>query len=374
MASTLTGSLMKRGMEVATYARNGGEADGGEKQYELPLWGLFMLGATMMVAFIGMSMVEYTFGRIIPTLVMIESPPETISFEPVPTEDSDAPKKTPELEAETVKPKPITSSFRTTLQVLDSKGGFRARFRGVWVFFVSQIAFNFIVHTLLSLSSLLRFVAPIIASVALAQLSLAWTLIVISEPSPKTWFRRLPAKSTWKKVAIPTAVLAITQQLALQLPFYLAVGLGLTEHDPRQLANVGSRKTGMMLLSCLAVFASGLLVAFFLVIPANVTLVRVQASLLSDAEETIVPFDRSFNGKVIPEFVGGTGVIGMLDAWKTFDWSARVRLLKAYVKVLFLQIALYAVLVLAIFAQLFIIMGRDIQKLAPSEGGHPALI
>lgn len=305
---------------------------------------------------------------------MIESPPETITFEPVPTEDSDASlNKTPELEA--VKPKPITASFRTTLQLLQSKGGFRSRFRGISVFVVTQMASNFLAQTLVSLPFFPRFVAHPVAAVALAQMSLAWTLIVISEPSPKSWFRRVPAKSTWKKVAIPTAILALTEQLAILLPFYLAVSLGLTEHDPREFAKVGSRKTGIMFASSIAVFGLGLLIAFFLVVPANVTLTRVQASLLSDSEESIVPFDRSFNGKVVPEIVGGTGVIGMLDAWKTFDWSARIRLVKAYVKVFFMQIALSVLLTLAIFAQLFIIVGRDIQKIAPGEGeGHAALI
>jgi len=72
-------------------------------------------------------------------------------------------------------------------------------------------------------------------------------------------------------------------------------------------------------------------------------LTRVQASLLADSEETIVPFDRSFNGKVIPEIVGGSGAIGMLDAWKTFDWAARIRLVKAYFKVFLMQLAVAAV-------------------------------
>lgn len=303
---------------------------------------------------------------------MIESPPETITFEPLPTEDSDASlTKTPELEA--VKPKPITASFRTTLQLLQTKGGFRSRFRGISVFVVTQFAINAITQTLASLPFFPRFAAHPVATVACAQMGLAWTLIVISEPSPKSWFRRIPAKSTWKKVAIPTAVLALTEQLSIILPFYLAVGLGLTEHDPREFANLGSRKTGMMFASSIAVLGLGLLIAFFLVVPANVTLTRVQASLLSDAEESIVPFDRSFNGKVVPEIVGGTGVVGMLDAWRTFDWSARVRLVKAYVKVFFMQIALSVLLTLAIFAQLFIIVGRDIEKIAPGEG-HAALI
>jgi hypothetical protein len=40
--------------------------------------------------------------------------------------------------------------------------------------------------------------------------------------------------------------------------------------------------------------------------PADVTLTRVQASLLPDIEETIVPFDQTFCEKVVPEVIGGS--------------------------------------------------------------------
>jgi hypothetical protein len=74
----------------------------------------------------------------------------------------------------------------------------------------------------------------------------------------------------------------------------------------------------------------------------------VQASLLPGSEETIVPFDRTFGGKVM---VGGSGVVGMLDAWRSFGWSSRIRLLRVYAKLWAIQIALLVFFMITLFAE-----------------------
>merc|ERR1711977_201986 len=114
-----------------------------------------------------------------------------------------------------------------------------------------------------------------------------------------------------------------------------------------------------MSFKAIAILLFGVVLTFLVVIPANVTLTRVQASLLVDTEETIVPFDRIF---------GGTGMIGMLDAWKTFDWAARIRLVKTYLKVIAMQIGVTFLFTMCIVSQLFIIAGKDWSKLIPEDG------
>ncbi|KAH8655988.1 hypothetical protein BGZ60DRAFT_385438 [Tricladium varicosporioides] len=360
MSASLVGHLARRGMEVAV------KSNPEKHPYKLPIWGAVMLGGTVLAFLLVLSMVEYTFGRLVPTLVMIESPQDAIVFEPLPTDDPDTTiNKNPELEA--VKPKPITSSFRTTIQLLQSKGGFRARFRGISIFIVTQILLSWIANLVSIIPGIPKPVGMIVASVALAQLLTAWTHIVISDPSPKTWFRRLPAKSTWKKIAIPTAITALAEQVALYVPIYVGLASGLNI-DPEQAANLSSHEQKIIALKGFGIFVLALVLGFLLVIPSNVTLTRVQASLLSDTEETIVPFDRSFKGKVIPEIVGGSGVVGMLDAWKTFDWSARIRLIKAYAKVFCMQFALGALFTAVIFFQIFIIVGKDFKKIIEHDG------
>lgn len=297
---------------------------------------------------------------------MIESPQDSISFEPLATEDPDSTiNKDPEQPA---KPQLITSSFRQTLRHL---GGFSSRFRGLGVFIVNALAVQWITG-ILSVLPIIGFLprgfSNIVAMVLCAQLSLTWTHIVISQASPKTWFRRLAPVSMWKKVAIPTAIFALAEQVAVYIPIYMSVLAGLVDKDPKEIANMSPNQKTAMTFKAFGILIFGLLITFLIVIPANVTLTRVQASLLVDTEETIVPFDRSFGGKVIPEIVGGSGMIGMLDAWNSFDWASRIRLVKTYLKVVGMQMAVTFLFTMCIVSQLFIIAGNDWSKLIPEDG------
>ncbi|KAL7660017.1 hypothetical protein ACMYSQ_002906 [Aspergillus niger] len=60
--------------------------------------------------------------------------------------------------------------------------------------------------------------------------------------------------------------------------------------------------------------------------------------MLPEGLDPIVPFDRRFGGKVISE--GGGETLGITEAWTTFEWSARVRYFKVFLKVLALEVAL----------------------------------
>jgi len=362
--------LARRGVEhYATYKE--------EFEYQMPAWGMVMLASTVFFFFIASSAVEYTFGRLIPTLVMVESP-QTLLFEPLNTIDPDEPiHKNTEPELLLAKQKPITSSFRGTIRHLQSKAGFRARFRGFSLFVVYSFALSSISGILAALPFVPRGISTVFATVLLANLALAWTHIVISNPSPKPWYRRLPERRAWKKIAGPTAVLAIAEQLAILLPLGLAQIYGFDPNmDPKSARELSGHASQAAFWKGLSVFILCISLGIFLVIPAMVMLTRVQASMLVDSEETIVPFDRSFGGKVIPEIVGGSGVIGIFDAWKTFDWNARVRLIKAYVKVFAMQMALAIFFIGVLVAQLFIIIGKsDLKKIIkdPKSGDETTI-
>jgi hypothetical protein len=201
----------------------------------------------------------------------------------------------------------------------------------------------------------------------MANMTMAWTHIVISEPSAKPWWRRIPGLRMYKKIVLPAAVLAVAEQLSFLLPRILArvYNFGkLKEEAP----NMSGGRTAVVGLEALSIFIFGLVLAFCLVIPSNVILTRVQASLLDDAEETIVPFDRSFGAKVVPEIVGGQGIVSMRDAWTTFDWASRLRLITAYAKVLAMQIAMFIVIVLVMALEIFVIAQVPVKQLIP--GGN----
>jgi hypothetical protein len=358
-------SLVRRGFEAhASFVKNGGDE---KPLLKLPAWAIAVLTATFLIYAGVMFSIEYTFGRLVPTLLMIESPAEAITFEPIPTSDPDSTIKTPELQV--VKPQPITASFRRSLKHLSAVGGFRARFRGFAVFLTTAIAVQWIAGMVSALPFVPRMLSNIIAVVACAQLKLAWTHIVISEPSPKTWFRRMPPLKMWKKVALPTFHLALAENITIFVPIYIAMIAGVTK-SADELTRMTPHEKSIMMLKGFFISMFGLVLAFVLIIPANVVLTRVQASLLPDSEETIVPFDRSFGGKVEPEIVGGSGVLGMVDAWKTFDWAGRVRLVKAYAKVFGMQIGASLLFTGIIAAQLFIIVGNNWSRLMPNDGNN----
>lgn len=299
--------------------------------------------------------------------MIVESPGESISFQPLATEDPDSIIKDPEQPRQQQQ---ITSSFRRTIRHLQEVGGFRARFRGVSIFLINGFCINSLtqlVHGLPYFNMIPAGISQVIATVALARFSLTWTHIVISEPSPKAWFRRLPTWASWKKVAGPTAVRAIAEQVAVWVPVAIAISSGLGDNSTEDLANMTPHQKSMMSLEIVAIGLLAIVLGFGLVIPANVILTRVQASLLPDSEESIVPFDRSFGGKVIPEIVGGSGVLSMYEAWKTFEGASRIRLVKAYVKVFAMQFAVTCMFLGVLVLQLAI-FGRDWVKVVPTGG------
>lgn len=280
------------------------------------------------------SQISYTLYRVIPTLAMIESesPPDYINIEPLLADDADDPNKDPEdTSADGASPF-ITSSFRKTFRVLQFKGTYRAGlFRGFTIYYAHGVATHVIpgIFKALPVLRLLPFeVTVVITSVICAQLSLGWTLIVISKPSRCPWYRRIPSFEMWKKIAGPTAFYAVAEQASIMLPVYLA--LGSIESSPNSSGgyNLPERIEKSLIFKGVGISALGLVLAIAVIIPARVILTRMQASLISQSEETIVPFDRSFGGKV-----SDNGMIGILDAWKTFDWAARRRLMKVYLKV-----------------------------------------
>lgn len=303
---------------------------------------------------------------------MVESPTAAV-FQPLANEDPDAPidsklARPTEPELFLVKQAPITAKFRTAVRYLRERAGFWSRFRGISLW----IVYNFLFARL---SQFLGIWVPmgvdgVVAAVILARLRMGWTHIVISEPSSKYWFQRLPTWGSWTKIALPTFVYAVCEQITVCLPMALWFAFGLARlNDPQKVADLSNAEINILMLKSIAVLFLGLFSAIAIVVPAAVTLTRVQASLLPDEVETIVPFDRSFGGKVVPALVGGSGVISMLEAWKTFDWNARVRVLKLYGKVVLMETAVIFLFAFVIAAQLHLIMGPEIKNYASWVNG-----
>ena len=269
-----------------------------------------------------------------------------------------------------VKQAPITLKIRTAVKHITSVGGRLARFRGLGLALIYHAVYGFILNIFSHRGSVFRPFVAIVATVVLCRLQMAWTHIVISNPSEKRWYQRIPTIQQGKNVIVPTAIFAIAKQAAIYVPGTLFVSVMDTWQNP---AAYGSNPETVRKVALIEMFFVGLLAiatVILVVIPAEVTLKRVQSSMLPEEHETIVPFDRTFAGKVVPEVVGGSGAVSMLDAWKSFDKSARVRLIKLYGKIFAIQVATTIMFFMLVGAELRMIMGHDFKKAVDAAQMH----
>lgn len=404
--SDIIHQLVRRGVDATNehYAQSQPAQDGQEDQpkiKEIAVWGMVLLWVTTVLYFVMLSavsradplmsyppltgkQVNYTYGELVATLTMIETPTATtikVTFEDDSTE-ADAPLLSPEQKSEKqhlqeleselllVKQAPITAKLRTAVRHLRSIGGPFARFRGLHIALIYHFAHGAIVtffaqsrYNFSPRHDLFRSAVSVLATIVLCRIQMVWTHVMISNPTTKSWYRRFPSYKAAKNIIVPTAIFAIAQQVAMYVPATMFVTVSQQLQNPRAFGGDPETVKKIALVEMIAVVLIACSTLICIVIPAEVTLKRVQASMLPEEDETIVPFDRTFGGRVVPEVVGGKGCIGMLDAWKTFDREGRWRLIKLYVKVFAIQIVTTVLFLMTIVGELRLIMGDDFQKM-----------
>ncbi|KAJ6016155.1 hypothetical protein N7540_010746, partial [Penicillium herquei] len=364
--SSVSAHLMRRGVELAsTHFKEPKTPE--DEQTPGGLVALFVL--TFLVVILIAGSIEYTYGMVVATLAAVEdSNPDiyvridgnddlTKPFDPNDPEPAAAPT-----------PKPITSKLRTTVKHLRSRAGFWSRFRGFSMFMAWNMARGFLsaIIPVGSSSFIGQFFVQSIVTVLLCTWQMAWVHIVITEPSPKRFYQRIPSWRSWMKIA-PAAMLEdVLAAAAFFLPMAIAKLTGAFNITP------GAGNTMKDLYRSLAVAALPAILALMLTIPARVIFIRVAASMLPEEEETIVPFDRSFGGKVQPAIVGGSGKIGLLEAWSTFDWASRVRLFKVIGKTFAMEVAVCVLGGILLGVQLIIMMPKNSGQ-GNGSAGTPAV-
>ncbi|KAM0279076.1 hypothetical protein ACHAQH_004762 [Verticillium albo-atrum] len=369
-------TIFKRfaGSPVSLYKR--GLDNPSTPQYELPSWSWIVILADLIVFLPLLVIVSYTFQQVFPVLAMVEdeNPP---AYDPVSLNDDETASFAEDTTSHNGLNKPpgapagraptVTSSFRATARLIRSTGGFGAFFRGFACLFSYSMATSiFFVIFSAVLPAVLASVAVLLASLALVQLNAAWVHIVMTPRSSAHFWSRLPAfRRTFDATARPVALFWFATQVANLTPPLLAWALDLPLPDmdikPGEPATVPAYDASAAWKSVIVVLIS-LAVAVLLVIPAHVVLVRVQASLLPEEDDTIIPFDRSFGGAVVPAVVGGKGYVGTAEAWDTFSISAWRRLVKLYVKIFFVGIAATLLMAAVIVPEMFLIISKSTLK------------
>jgi hypothetical protein len=195
-----------------------------------------------------------------------------------------------------------------------------ALFQGLSVFIlISTFEALIAALSIYFLPSLPAILPQILLPLMLVQLYALWTHIVLTYPSTKSlWYRIPPFKATLRATGPALAVFLAAKAL---LKFALVRTYGIDN----------LRKPGLFYPPFLgALILAGVGVEVIALVPAHMVLTRIQASLLPADEKTIVPIDRALIGD---EDGIENPAVGMKEAWRTFGWSAWGRLGLLYLQV-----------------------------------------
>lgn len=300
---------------------------------------------------------------------MVETPVAAITISPSTHEAGDKEEKENLLETgptiTLVHQKPITSSIRGTIKHVVAHAGRYARFRGLKIHFLYAFLFSFVSQIFSAVVP--RFgpspvVVAALTGAALANIHAAWTHKVVSMPNDQSFCKRVPSKKHWKTLAVPAAIETAMPYVSLYIVCAVGMLMGLHKLEHENIREYNGAQWTSLIVRIIAVFVIGIFCTLFLCLPAIVTLIRIEASILPEDQDFIVPFDRTFGGKVVSTVLGGTGVIGFLDAWRSFTWEARRRLIKLYVKVFFILAGLVFVIAHVLAFEVFAVMGPAVGK------------
>ncbi|KAI0406846.1 ubiquitin carrier protein [Xylaria palmicola] len=329
---------MYRDIATTLYKRGAASMD----DYQMPGWAWALFVFDFLVFVPAFLIVTYTFQHLYPTLTIVEDPAPP-AYDPVSLNEDGQSIVEDGLatnDAAAVSEKPaVTNSIRSTNRYLYTIAGWSTFFRGYAAYLFLSLSTGIIAGFFIAVGVPTLILAPLV-SLALVQPYAAWTHIIISAPSSKYFWQRLPPfKRAFKATAVPIFLYALATQLSASLPRGLAALMGMNMWDP-EAPNTLPQYNKDDVWKGVLVLLAGLAIQILLVIPAQVVLTRVQASFLPEEEDTIVPFDRSFGGKVEPAIVGGKGYVSMADAWQSFTRASWVRLVKLYAKIFFFLVVL----------------------------------
>ncbi|KXJ92425.1 hypothetical protein Micbo1qcDRAFT_233688 [Microdochium bolleyi] len=327
--------------------------------FDLPAWGWGVLFLDFLVFLPLILVIGYTFNHVFPMLAIIEDPSPP-AYEPVSLNESvDASRDhmAPQADEALGQSAATTSSFRATYRTVYAVGGWKSLFRGYQFYLPATIA-TMMCYGLFGGMGIPSPVAAPIAAMAMAPLWTAWVHAVIATPSSKTFSQRLlPFNQIFRAVAAPLVIYFGALELSNFIPVVLAGILGLTLLDDEPGNGTFRTPDHNDAWKGLIVLIVGLVLKVFITIPAHVVLVRVQASLLPEDDETIVPFDRTFQNKLEPAIIGGLGHVTIKDAWATFSRASWIRLIKLYVKIFLAGFAAWLLWLVVVIPEMAIIIG-----------------
>lgn len=328
--------LIRRGIEAATHHLSKEEALEWQANefarlhphYQMPPWGVAIVAVTTIGFVLLCLSLEYTIRLVMVNLAIIETPSNAVVkvYKPI-SEFDDKKGGVVDVEVEEthiISEKPITNSIRRTLQELSKVGGYSARWRGLPIFLVYILVIS-VIHLLVMpirqahRISVIGPLADLAAALLAARIHCAWTHATITTGS-KRYSERVVSRAQWKQLLAPTALKIATQELSAVAMFLTTQ---LTAALMERQASTGAR-AALALIPVLVALALWL----FALLPASIILVRKEASMLPESEDTVVPFDRSFGNRVVP----GLRTPSIREAWASVSAEVWRRVVMLHLK------------------------------------------
>ncbi|KAM3512005.1 hypothetical protein MY11210_004331 [Beauveria gryllotalpidicola] len=335
----------------------------GTVNYELPPWSLWVILIDLVIFLPLLFFATYTVSTIYPVFAMVEdeNPP---AYAPLSADEEHAVAGGAHLAARPTggAPRTVTSSLRAVTRLLYAVAGFRGFFRGILLQLIQHLLASILVELFTQTLGLASTpLATLLASLTLVQLSAAWVHIVLTHPVPGvSHFRRLPPfkrafDATWRPILLNWVAREVVRWVPVALFAVLRVHVPeLKDGGRTDVSDItAADMVKIVVIAVVSAFAG-----IALVIPTHVILVRVQASLLPVEDDAIIPFDRSFQGKVEPAVAGGRGYATIAEAWSTFSRAGWRRLITLYVKAFLVTMGVYALIVAVVTPEFFLMVQK----------------
>jgi hypothetical protein len=277
----------------------------------------------------------------------------------------------------------ITKKIRTAMAHLREIGGFKSLYRGFKLCLLYSglfVTLEILLSGPLYPFSIRQVVVDTISLFTLCTIHCSWTHAIIrAQPSSTNrrknqhttlthtgWTRFIPG--FWSRhLILPNIRLLITSTI-------FSYGTMVTAKFAQQQATSNASHSGntrIVVVISLALLptAVGLLALFFMVLPALFALVRVEASLLPESDDAVVPFDRAFGGRIdysenLPRWSYVYRNLTTFGAWQTIEWEVYRRVVAIYVKFLLIGMVVCLFFALVYAFELYVILGDYASVLA----------
>ena len=192
-----------------------------------------------------------------------------------------------------------------------------ALFRGLGIFALIYVFEAFVAAlSIVFLPSLLAILPQILLPLTLVQFYALWTHTVLTYPSAKSFWKRIPPFKATLRATGPALAVFLAAKALLRFALVSVYGIGKLR---------GQGDFAPKFLGALVLAGAG--VEVIALVPAHLVLTRIQASLLPADERTVVSVDKVLRGS-------GNGreseAVSMKEAWRTFGWGAWGRLAVLY--------------------------------------------